>query len=198
MTGITLSFEEIRRAPPEVRRWIEHELGTGLGVQVHSSESSVPPAQLAECSRDELAALLNLIQGAFPVVNVFFELGRKGNSFARDRLEAYRLADIQHHTRLQSPQQVLSCLNLIDESLHQIRGSTEVSFYGLDGEYCFITTQTQQNIRRLWFEVIGGKEIASALTDAQSPDGPVFSSPVSSSQAQSGSTSPSGMQPPQG
>jgi hypothetical protein len=35
----------------------------------------------------------------FPVVNVFFELGRKGTSCARDPLQAYRLVDIQYRDR---------------------------------------------------------------------------------------------------
>jgi len=168
MTGITLSAEQIRRAPPEVRRWIERELATSLGFQVQATDSQRQPAQLAACSHDELAAVLALIQGAFPVVNVFFELGRKGTSFAQDRLEAYRLSDIEHHTRLQGPEQVIACLNLIDDSFHRVRGSTDVSFYGLDGDYCFVATETQQNIRRLWFDLIGRAEMTTSPTGAAS------------------------------
>jgi hypothetical protein len=89
-------------------------------------------------------------------------LGRQGASFAQERLEAYRLADIQHHTRLQRLEQVMSCLNLIDEALHRVRGSTGISFYGVDGDYCFIATETQRNIRRLWLELIGRGEGATA------------------------------------
>lgn len=166
MTGITLSSEQIRRAPPEVRRWIEHEVAASLGFQPGAEDSQRRPAQLAGCGHDELAAVLQLIQGAFPVVNVFFELGRKGASFAQDRLEAYRLSDIQHHTQLQSPDQVIACLNVIDESLHRVRGSAETSFYGLDGDYCFVARETQQNIRRLWFELIDRAETAPAPAGA--------------------------------
>ena len=32
MIGITLSADQIRSAPPEVRRWIEHEVIAALGV----------------------------------------------------------------------------------------------------------------------------------------------------------------------
>lgn len=155
MMGITLSFEEIRRAPQEVRRWLEHEVSTSLGLQVRPADPQQEIARLASCSHGELASMLSLIQGVFPAVNVFFELGRKGASFAQDRFEAYRLEDLQHHTRLQSTDQVMSCLNLINESFQQVRGSPAVSFYGTDGDYCFVATETQQNIRRLWFEMVG-------------------------------------------
>jgi len=170
MTGITLSSEQIRRAPAEVRRWIEHELATSLGFQIQTTESQRQIPQLAGCSRDDLAAVLSLIQGVFPVVNVFFEFARKGISFAQDRLEAYRLSEIQHHTRLQSPAQVISCLNLINESLQRVRGSKDGSFYGADGDYCFVATETQQNIRRLWFELLDRGESATASAEAASGD----------------------------
>ncbi|HMK87927.1 MAG TPA: hypothetical protein VK437_18320 [Steroidobacteraceae bacterium] len=177
MTSITLTSEQIRRAPLEVRRWIEHELATSLGFQVQTTASQRQIPQIAGCSRDELAAVLSLIQGLFPAVNVFFELGRKGTSFAQDRLEAYRLSDIQHHTRLQSPEQVISCLNVINESLHRVRGSTGASFYGADGDYCFVATETQQNIRRLWFELLGRGEGATAATEAAPSDEPAPQEP---------------------
>ncbi len=178
MTNITLSSEQIRRAPTEVRRWIQHELATSLGFQVEATESQRQIPQLAGCSHDELAAVLSLIQGVFPAVNVFFELGRKGISFAQDRLEAYRLSDMQHHTRLQSPEQVISCLDFINESLHRVRGSSGASFYGADGDYCFVATETQQNIRRLWFELLGRGEGATASAEAASGDGPALQESV--------------------
>ncbi len=165
MTGITLSSEQIRGAPPEVRRWIEHEVATSLGFQGLATGSPRHPAQLAGCSPEELAAVLARIQGAFPVVNVFFELGRKGASFAQDRLQGHRLSDIQHHTRLQGPEQVIACLDLIDESFHRVRGSNDASLYGIEGDYCFVAMETQQNIRRLWLELIDRRETDAPRSD---------------------------------
>ncbi len=193
MTSITLSSEQIRRAPAEVRRWIEHELATSLGFQVETTKSQRQIPQLSGCSHDELAAVLSLIQGVFPAVNVFFELGRKGISFAQDRLEAYRLSDIQHHTRLQSPEQVSSCLNFINEAVQRVRGSTGASFYGVDGDYCFIATDTQQNIRRLWFELLGRGESATASAEAASAAGPALQESVPANDRPTASASP-GMQ----
>lgn len=166
MIGITLSSEQIRTAPAEVRQWIEHEVAKSLGLQPQTVESRSPAEQLAICSHHELAAMLSLVQGVFPAVNVFFELGRKGTNFAQGRLEAYRLSDIQHHTRLQNTEQVVSCLDLINEALRRVRGSPGASLYGLDGDYCFVATETQQNIFRLWQELIGRGEIARDPADA--------------------------------
>jgi molybdenum-dependent DNA-binding transcriptional regulator ModE len=178
MIGITLSSEQIRRAPTEVRRWIEKEIPTSLGSQVQATGSESQAGQLVECSYDELARVLSLIQGVFPVLNVFFELGRKGIGFAEGRLEAYRLSDIQHHARLQSPERVISCLNVINESLQRVRGSTAGSFFGTDGDYCFIATATQRNIRRLWVELIADRE-ADVPSAESSGDEPALEESVS-------------------
>ena len=70
MVGVTLSPEQIRNAPPEVRRWLEQELLASLGLQQPETEAGAP--QLAPCSEEEAAAILSLIQGMLPVVNVFF------------------------------------------------------------------------------------------------------------------------------
>lgn len=171
MVGITLGSEQILRAPPEVRRWIEHEVATSLGLHVTGVDSQRQMGQLAACTHDDVTAMLSSIQGVFPVVNVFFELGRKGTSCAQDRLQAYRLADIQLHTRLQSTDQVLSCLNLLDEAFRQTRSSAGVSFYGADGGYCFVATETQQNIHRLWLELIGQREMTTAAAQTPAGDG---------------------------
>jgi len=189
MIGITLSSEQIRRAPAEVRRWIENEIATSLGFQVQGTGSAGQAAQLVACSYDELARVLSLIQGVFPVLNVFFELGRKGIGFAEGRLEAHRLSDIQHHTRLQSPERVVSCLNVINEALQRVRGSSGASFYGTDGDYCFVAAETQQNIRRLWLELIADREAVSAPAESFGNE-PVLEGSVPADDRPTASTGP--------
>jgi hypothetical protein len=161
--GITLTAEQIRVAPADVRRWIEQQVVNSLGLQVQSPNAATAIERLAGCSLQELNAMLSLVQGVFPAVNVLFELGRSGVNFAQEKLVAFRLSDIQHHTRLQSVEHVVACLDLIDEALQRVRGGTkDIMFYGLDSTvYCFITNETQQNIHRLWQDMIGRHGIAA-------------------------------------
>jgi hypothetical protein len=62
-------------------------------------------------------------------------------NFAQGKLVAFRLSQILQHTRLQKVEQVISCLEIIDEALHRVHGATEdIEFYGLDSDgHCFIT-----------------------------------------------------------
>ena len=76
MGGITLSPEQIRSAPPEVRRWREEELAA---IEDLPSRGRVVAVNL-----DEARAVLASILGMLPVVSVFFELGRKAEGGLRD------------------------------------------------------------------------------------------------------------------
>ncbi len=51
MIGITLSSEQIRTAPAEVRRWIEREVMTSLGLQTAPADTR-PPVSSAEAETE--------------------------------------------------------------------------------------------------------------------------------------------------
>jgi hypothetical protein len=166
MVGVTLSPEQIRNAPPEVRRWLEQELLASFGLRQPAAEAGAP--QLASCSEQEAAAILSLIQGMLPVVNVFFELGREGISVNGEGLTAFRLPDILRHTRLQKLEQVIASLDTISEAIRRVRGDVHAAFYGLDSRgHCFISAQTQRSILHVWQQIIAPGNI-----DMPSMNGP--------------------------
>jgi hypothetical protein len=161
MVGITLTPEQIRTAPPDVRRWLEQELAKTFGLR--PSQSEAPQSQLhhehlVACSVEEVTAILNVIQGMLPVVNVFFELGRHAANLVDEGLAAFRLTDMLHHTRLQNLEQVIDCLRIINEATQQVRDDPDATLYALD-QYgdCYVAAQTQQSILRLWLQVVGGQ-----------------------------------------
>ena len=162
MIGITLTSEQIRSAPAEVRRWIEREVMTSLGQQPQAADEGKPHGEhLVVCSAEQAQAVLAQIQSVLPVVNVFFELGRQGAIFGQPNIEAFRLLDIAHHTRLPDVTQVVACLDIINQAFSNICGDVTARFCGLDREgHCFIALETQQNILRLWQNVIARQQLA--------------------------------------
>jgi hypothetical protein len=98
MAGITLSVDEIKAAPPEVRRWLEHEIAHAFGSLPAPAPASTHA--LVGCNVEEVRDMLALVQGMLPAVSVFFELGREAASVAVHGLRAFRIADILRHTRL--------------------------------------------------------------------------------------------------
>ena len=159
MIGITLSLEQIRAAPPEVREWVEREVMASFGQP--SQPANEPDSEhLAVCSQAQAETVLAQIQSVLPVVNVFFELGRQGAIFGQPSIEAFRLLDIVHHTRLLDVNQVIACLDIINQAYSNACGDVTARFCALDREgHCFIALETQQNILRLWHKVIASQQL---------------------------------------
>lgn len=152
MVGLTLSAEEIRAAPPEVRRWLEQEMVRAFGPQTGPQPVS---RALVGCNVEEAQELLKLVQGMLPVVNVFFELGREAASVAVHGMRAFRITDVQRHVRLQSPDQVVECLNVLAQALRRVRSDAEAAFYALDNQgHCLIAETTMRSILRLWQDIV--------------------------------------------
>jgi hypothetical protein len=173
MVGITLNAEQIRQAPADVRQWIEREVIASLGLQVRPAADKPQSEHLASCSAEEVAAILAQIQGVLPAVNVFFEFGRQGAVVPQSRVEAYRLLDVAHHTRLPDVAQVIACIDLINEALGRARGDASASFCGFDRDgHCFIAVETQQNILHLWQAVVAGQRLATGPEDVARPAAP--------------------------
>jgi hypothetical protein len=96
MIGITLTADQIRNAPREVRQWIEHEVMAGLGIA--AAQPPAPPPQAAHlvaCSVEEAQAILTRIEGVLPAINVFFELGRPVVSYGQPPVMVFSPA--RHH-----------------------------------------------------------------------------------------------------
>ena len=123
MAGVTLSVEEIRAAPIEVRRWLEHEVLRAFGVA--PEPAAQPAVTLVGCNIDEVRDMLALVQDKLPVVSVFFELGREATSRAAHGMRAFRVADILSHTRLHTPDRVIECLAALTRALRQVRGDAD-------------------------------------------------------------------------
>jgi hypothetical protein len=158
MAGITLTAEEIKAAPPEVRRWLEHEIVRSLGVQSAPTPAGMPV--LIGCNVEEARDMLALVQGMLPVVSVFFELGREAASVAVHGLRAFRIADILRHARLQSPDQVVECLNVLTQALRRARGDASAAFFAMDDQgHCLVAEATMRSILRLWQEIVAERAL---------------------------------------
>ncbi|UGA41487.1 hypothetical protein HU230_0024230 [Bradyrhizobium quebecense] len=167
MIGITLSSEQIRNAPVDVRRWIEREVMTSMNQHATVENGSGPHGEhLAACSEQDVAAILSQIQSVLPAVNVLFEFGRQGAVFGQPNIEAFRLLDVASHARLQNVSQVIACLDMINQALGRMCDDTDAKFCAFDREgHCFITQETQQNILRVWQKVIASQQLDLEQTE---------------------------------
>lgn len=176
MVGITLSQEQIRGAPPAVRRWLEQELAASLGLAVPiEAEAHRESPHLVALDPAAAEAVLSLVRGTPPLVNVFFELGRNTGRDLPNGLHVQGLLDMQNHTQLQSPQQVIRCLELLNRALRQVNGDADASFFGLDNRAnCFIAQATHRSVRQLWERLLAEpaqEGTAESALPAPAPNG---------------------------
>ncbi|MES2195704.1 MAG: hypothetical protein V4517_14900 [Pseudomonadota bacterium] len=181
MIGITLSSEQIRNAPAEVRSWIEREVMTSLSRQAAPENDGKPHGEhLSACSEQDVAAILSQIQGILPAVNVLFEFGRQGLVVGQPDIRAFRLLDIAHHARLQNVGQVIACLDIINKAFSRVCGDPEAVFCGFDREgHCFIALETQQSIVKVWRQVVASQQPVATEQKAAASTADARGTPIS-------------------
>jgi hypothetical protein len=171
MTSFTFSIEQVRSAPPEVRRWIEREITAALAA-VNRSEhdpSQVHAAALAACMPQEAAQLFEMIKGNFLLSQVFFELARDmPNSHGPTPFHPLSVADILRHTRIGDGDRLVDCFTAINESFQTIRNDPEATLFGFDQQgHVFIHQTTHDSIRQLWEQLFAAHApMASGLAPA--------------------------------
>jgi hypothetical protein len=167
MIGITLTADQICNAPIEVRRWIEHEVITGLRLaptapvlpEAHSSH-------LAVCSENDMAAVFGRLRGMPAALSVLFEFRHPGISFGEPPVRSFRLMDMLHNSKLESIDQVMVGLGAISSALAELRGDTGARFCDFDNEgHCFVAPETQASIAKLWHDVVVSQQPVDARRD---------------------------------
>ena len=159
MTSFTFSIEQVRSAPPEVRRWIEREIAAALAAlsKAEHDPSQVHAAAVAACMPEEVVQLFELIKGNFLLSQVFFELARETpNSHGAASLYPISIADVLRHTRLGDGDRLVDCFTAINRAFQSIRNDPEATLFGFDQYgHVFIHQTTHDNIRQLWEQLFG-------------------------------------------
>jgi hypothetical protein len=173
MLGISLTAEQVRAAPPEVRHWLEQQLA-GLFSPV-AEEAHAAPRHLALLGPGDAQAVLEQIEDILPVVTVFFELGRESGSTPAQGVRVFRLIDVLRHTRLESVAQVVECLEVINDALRHVRQDPEALICAVDRDgRCFVSEATSRSILALWQGIVASR----ALQMPANPDAAPALSPA--------------------
>jgi hypothetical protein len=157
MVGISLTAEQIRAAPLEVRHWIEQQCA-GLFTPAVEEHAHAEPRRLAQITPGDAQAVLEQIEDILPVVSVFFELGRDNSSVPVQGMRVFRLPEILRHTRLESVAQVIECLDVINDALRHVQHNPEAMICAVDREgRCFVAEATSHSILTLWQGIVASR-----------------------------------------
>lgn len=184
MIGITLSPDQIRAAPPEVRRWLEQQIGTMFGLGAPPEPPPEAHDRLIVADLAVIRAILAVIQKLPPVVQVFFDLAREPAAPTGPGIRVLRVADIMRNCHLQAPEQVVACIDTINEAVRRIAGNPDVAVALLDDAgHCLVPDATARNILAVWQDMVGAHRLdaeAAAPVMAATPP-PVFAAPYATS-----------------
>lgn len=164
MLGITLTSDQVQSAPTEVRQWIEQQVMADLGLGAALAASTLPPklvqpAHLVACSLQDVSAVMMHIRGMNAAVDILFEFAGPAMSFGNPPVMTYRLIELLHHTRLESIEQVIECLEAINQALALVRNDPTGRFCDFDrAGHCFIAPETHASIGHLWRMVIAAHQ----------------------------------------
>lgn len=154
MTSFSFTAEQVRSAPPEVRRWMVQEIGQALTLAQRPAFDPVEGQRvaLAACSIEEATQILDRTCGDFVLMQIFFELAREGApGRAGPALHVLDVGEMLHHTRLATGEALVRGLESINAAYREVSGQPQATLFGFDDRgHIYLHQQTHQSIRHLW------------------------------------------------
>ena len=166
MSGLILSAEQIRSAPPEVRHWLRGQLEAEFGGEAAGTNGlgELGPS-LAVCGLGEAEELLERIRSDFFSTQVFFELGSEVTSAGGlpDDLHRVTFLDIVRHTRVGNVQHLADCLDTITTAFRIVRDDPVAALFAYDAQGGVVMHRgTHDSISTLWHRLVA-RQIARTV-----------------------------------
>ena len=158
MTSFTFSVDQLRSAPPEVRRWIENEIAAALTSLNRPEQGHSEPhgAELSACTPEEAVRVFELIKDNFLLSQVFFELARElSNTGAPPPFHAINIGELLRHTRIADGDRLADCFAAINRVFQSVRNDGEAALFGFDqAGRVYIHQTTHHSIRLVWQRLV--------------------------------------------
>jgi hypothetical protein len=162
MVSFTFSAEQIKSAPADVRRWMEAEIVKALSGTSVAGDAPLPDSPedlqraLAAGTAQEMHETFNRVAANSIVARVFFELARGPGSKTRGMpFHVVDFVDIMRLLQFDQAQQVLACLDAINQAFQQVRRDPQASLFALDeAGHIFLHELTYHAIRQVWQQLV--------------------------------------------
>jgi hypothetical protein len=178
-SGFTFSAEQLRSAPPEVRRWIATEMAQTIATLGMTSPAGaqLSPPTLTVYTRDEALQIFEAIRGNFLLAQLLFELAREpGVEPTQPGLHPLRVTDVLRHTRISDGDRLMEALSALNTVFRQLRNDPEAALFGFDDYgHVYIHEVTHRSVRQLWEEIMRATPMPVAPHGAPEASMPLFS-----------------------
>ena len=179
MIGFTLSAEQLRSAPPEVRRWIATEMAqtiAALGILSPAANAQLLPPTLAACTHDEAVHVFEAVRGNFMLTQLFFELAREAAiEPTQPGVHPLRIADVLRHTRITDGDRLVEALSALNAVFRRSRNDPEAALFGFDDYgHIYIHEMTHRSVRQVWEEIMRATPSVAVPHAAPEANMPLF------------------------
>jgi hypothetical protein len=151
MISFGFTMDQIRSAPPEVRRWFETEIVGALREAAGPRPEPAHSPELAACTPEEALGVFELIQNDFATAQVFLEFGREPPLPNSPRpLHAFGIGEFKRKLRL-SDDRLADCFGTLNRAFMRVRNSPEAGLLGFDqANHVYLHEMTHASIRSVW------------------------------------------------
>jgi hypothetical protein len=171
MAGLMLTAEQIRNAPPEVRKWLGSIVDAEFLLDGQSpNDAETNESILCSCTPEEAAAVFVRIRNHFLTAQVMLELGRYVPYIVDSAREvvAVPFAEIVRRAGLEDSRELIGCLERIGWGFKAARDNPNAQLFGFDERgRIYFREATYQSLRKLWEKlVLGGMDSAQGQVSA--------------------------------
>lgn len=156
MVGIVLSAEQVKAAPPAVRHWLERQISADFlpalpGLPAPPAEPGFDPERIAACSLPEIMQIFERIRHDGLACRAFLEFGQEPVAALHPSpLYALDLAEIARDIGIDTGNQLVACLNLINSALQVVRADPDATLFAVDGSgRCYVHELTHRALHLL-------------------------------------------------
>ncbi len=172
MVSFTFSAEQVKAAPPEVRRWMESEVIRALAGGTGSADAAMPESAeglghaLSAGTAQEMQEAFKRVSGDAIIARVFFELARDSSvQPGTVPFHVINLVEVMRHLHLVEAQQVLTCLDAINQAFQQIRRDPKASLFAIDESgHIYLHQLTYLAIRQVWQQLVASHPWAASTS----------------------------------
>ena len=155
MTSFSFTAEQIKSAPPEVRRWFENQIVLLVRELTEQRPEPAHAPELTACTAEEAEVLFELLRADFAATQVLLELGREAPlGTGPSGLHALSIAEIKRNLRLPDDR-LADCFGAINHAFMRLRNDAEASLFGFDQvNHVYIHETTHRSIMALWQKLL--------------------------------------------
>jgi hypothetical protein len=161
MAGLVLTAEQIRNAPPEVRKWLASIVDAEFLLEGQSPDGAEANENiLCSCTPEEAAAVFARIRNHLPTAQVMLELGRYTPYIVDSSREIIAIpsADILRRTGLDDARELIGCLERIGWGFKAARDNPGAQLFEFDERgRIYFREGTYQSLRTLWKKLVLGE-----------------------------------------